>query len=224
MGLEPAGPDDEPAVLLQLEGQYALDLWRRVVKSFDGVGCVEPGGVRGERIASPALAERSPRILVVNDEECIRRVLVRSLERSFPSALVVALECGLGALAILDDFRPDLLILDDFMPGPTGYEILETIRDTPAVASTPVLFLSSSCTWTHGPRPDLRPLGYVDPFKIGRDLEHLVASALTTRGFEFPSPDGGWPTTEINEFEYLDPAFRRALLGGARDAEPIEFK
>lgn len=47
------------------------------------------------------------------------------------------------ALAKAADFAPDLLLLDSRMPDITGTELYERLREQPALAHTPVIFLTT---------------------------------------------------------------------------------
>lgn len=42
----------------------------------------------------------------------------------------------------IEEFKPDLLLLDVIMPGMTGYEVCRMIRETPATRALPIIFLT----------------------------------------------------------------------------------
>jgi len=69
---------------------------------------------------------RSLRILVVDDDEDLRLLATRSLIRAGHEVR----EAGAGeeGLALLDSWKPELLLLDLNMPGLDGYEVLRTLR------------------------------------------------------------------------------------------------
>ena len=52
---------------------------------------------------------------------------------------VIAVSNGAAALKKIASERPDLLILDIYMPGYTGLEVCEKIKTAPGTAHTPVL-------------------------------------------------------------------------------------
>lgn len=56
---------------------------------------------------------------------------------------VVGLSNSLELFETLDDFQPDVLILDVYMPGATGPELAAILRDREAFMHLPVLFLSA---------------------------------------------------------------------------------
>jgi len=76
-------------------------------------------------------------IMAVDDEPTILRVLKRILE---PEGYEVILASdGSSALALLDERKPDLVILDIMMPGLDGFQVLDSIRerfDVPVIMLT----------------------------------------------------------------------------------------
>jgi two-component system KDP operon response regulator KdpE len=77
-------------------------------------------------------------ILVVDDEPAIVR-LVRTKLTADGYAVITA-DRGEQALALLEDERPDLLVLDLMMPGIDGFETLRRIR---AQSQVPVIMLTA---------------------------------------------------------------------------------
>jgi class 3 adenylate cyclase/CheY-like chemotaxis protein len=57
---------------------------------------------------------------------------------------VVTAESGEDALRLLNDERPDLVLLDIFMPGMDGYDVCRRIRQQPATAFLPVVMITAS--------------------------------------------------------------------------------
>jgi two-component system KDP operon response regulator KdpE len=77
------------------------------------------------------------RVLVVDDEEAIRRAVARALgARNYE--VEVATD-GHEALTAFDAFEPDLIVLDLNMPGLDGLSVCRRIRTT---SSVPILVLS----------------------------------------------------------------------------------
>jgi len=85
------------------------------------------------------MAER-PVILVVDDDGPIL-LLMRNLLREFGFDPVAA---GSGPQALEEAQRrtPDLILLDRNMPGMSGDEVLQKLRETHTLAHVPVLILS----------------------------------------------------------------------------------
>lgn len=84
---------------------------------------------------------RAGRILVVDDEPHIRRVLSAVLGSQGYEVLLAS--DGAEGLVELGADGVDLVILDLMMPGANGLEILSVIRSDPARAETPVIILTA---------------------------------------------------------------------------------
>ena len=67
-------------------------------------------------------------ILVVDDERTIREVVRRYLE--LEGFEVTEAETGPQALSILQENRPDLIVLDIMLPGVDGFSITRRLRQT----------------------------------------------------------------------------------------------
>jgi CheY-like chemotaxis protein len=97
---------------------------------------------RLSRAATPSKPLMEARILVVDDDPQVLRLLTRVLARA--GALVQAKTSAAAALAALSEFDPDLLISDITMPGEDGLSLIRRIRATadpergplPAIALT----------------------------------------------------------------------------------------
>ena len=77
-------------------------------------------------------------IMVVDDEQAILGLLSRTLE---PEGYgVVLADNGGAALELLEDCRPDLVILDIMMPGLDGFQVLDLIRER---SDIPVIMLTA---------------------------------------------------------------------------------
>jgi CheY-like chemotaxis protein/phosphoribosyl 1,2-cyclic phosphodiesterase len=87
----------------------------------DGAGKAEAAGVKGG-----VRHIRSLRVLIVDDDEDLRVLAMKALVRSGHEVR----EAGSGeeGLALVDSWRPELLLLDLNMPGMDGFEFLRTLR------------------------------------------------------------------------------------------------
>ncbi|MCA9431010.1 MAG: response regulator, partial [Candidatus Omnitrophica bacterium] len=72
--------------------------------------------------------KRPRQILVVDDEANIRKFLKKSLERDGYEVRLAG--TGEEALTSLEDERPDLLVLDVWLPDANGMDLLSDIRRT----------------------------------------------------------------------------------------------
>ena len=82
------------------------------------------------------------RILYVEDEPDIQAVARLALELVGRFEVQV---CGSGedALRLVEDFEPDLIVLDVMMPGLDGPSTLTRLREIPAVAAVPIVFVTA---------------------------------------------------------------------------------
>ncbi|MQA33029.1 response regulator transcription factor [Modestobacter roseus] len=89
--------------------------------------------------SSSTTAAPEARLLVVDDEPNIRELLSASLR--FAGFEVATAADGQQALAMAEEFRPDLLVLDVMMPGLDGFGVVRRMRQNGR--HTPVLFLTA---------------------------------------------------------------------------------
>ncbi len=79
-------------------------------------------------------------ILIVDDEEDIRELVEITLDDSVHH-IATAVD-GIDALVCVERSCPDLVILDWTMPGLTGPEVIEKLREDPRTAVIPVIMLT----------------------------------------------------------------------------------
>ncbi|MCZ8255431.1 MAG: response regulator [Polaromonas sp.] len=82
------------------------------------------------------------RILYVEDEPDIRVVAQMALE-AVGGFTVIACASGQEALNAAPGAGADLLLLDVMMPGMDGPSTLKGLRELPATANTPVIFMTA---------------------------------------------------------------------------------
>jgi CheY-like chemotaxis protein len=85
---------------------------------------------------------RKHRILVIEDEETVRKNLVRLLE--LEGYRIEEAANGAEGLAAAMSRKPDLVICDIGMPGLDGFGVLARLRAEPATAGMPFIFLTAS--------------------------------------------------------------------------------
>jgi diguanylate cyclase len=89
----------------------------------------------------PRSSGRPARILIVDDERQNRTLLEVMLE---PEGYVLGTATnGDEALAMVEKFAPDLILLDIMMPGMNGYMVTARLKENPATRHIPVMVLSS---------------------------------------------------------------------------------
>lgn len=82
------------------------------------------------------------RVLYVDDEPDIRTVAVMSLQLQ-ADLEVQACPCGVLALQIARDWRPDVVLLDVMMPEMDGPMTRTALRDDPSTTDIPVIFVTA---------------------------------------------------------------------------------
>lgn len=153
----------------------------------------------------------SSTLLLADDDALTRTIVGKVLESA--GFKVLEAETGLEALQILHRARPlpDVLVLDLFMPGMGGAELIRRIRETPTWAHLPIMVVSG-VRHDAAIQQELARLGVSDLVeKDEAALESIAkrASALVFRGDEIRRgrridffrccefrrrPDEGWMT------------------------------
>lgn len=84
----------------------------------------------------------SPRVLVVDDSEPIRTLLAQALQNH--GFDVVVADSGPAALRLAVDAPPSVAIVDQWMPGMTGAELIRLLRAAPVpeLRAMPIIGLS----------------------------------------------------------------------------------
>jgi len=82
------------------------------------------------------------RVLIVDDEEDVRRIAVLSLKHVGKMDVAEAASASVG-LEMAIELRPDVILLDVMMPGMDGPEVLARLRERPETASIPVVFVTA---------------------------------------------------------------------------------
>jgi len=120
------------------------------------------------------------RVLYVDDEPFIREVAAIALELD-PEFEVRTVDSGVAALAMLESgaWAPDVILLDVMMPGLDGPSTLERLRETPAYARTPVIFMTAKAqVRDYEPLAALDVLGIItkpfDPTTVAAQVRALL--------------------------------------------------
>jgi CheY-like chemotaxis protein len=83
-----------------------------------------------------------PTLLLADDSVTIQRVI--ELTFADEDVRVIAVSNGEEAIALLNGTPPDIVLADVGMPGPSGYDIAQHIKDTPRLAHIPVVLLTGA--------------------------------------------------------------------------------
>lgn len=118
------------------------------------------------------------RLLHVEDDIDIREIALLALELSGEFDVV---QCASGpdAIAMLEQFTPDVLLLDMMMPGMTGKETLTHIRAIEGFAQTPAVLMTARAQLSQ--LEELRAVGAAeviskpfDPMVLGDQIKAAI--------------------------------------------------
>lgn len=119
------------------------------------------------------------KILHVEDEPDIREVAAMALDLEGDIVLRAAAS-GPEALALLEDWTPDVVLLDVMMPGMDGPTVLAELRKRPKLRETPVIFMTARVQSSQV--ADYLSLGAVgvitkpfDPMTLGGGIRDILA-------------------------------------------------
>lgn len=98
--------------------------------------CREPAG----RLAGVSQTDDRPVILAVDDAEDLLALIGKALASEYQVKL--AADGGDALTLAAEAPQPDLILLDVEMPGATGFEICQLLKEDPATAHIPVIFLT----------------------------------------------------------------------------------
>lgn len=120
------------------------------------------------------------KILIVDDDEAIREAVRMSLEEQdylnieFTESADVA-----GGIQQMKASQPDILILDLHMPGKTGFDFMDIVREDKRLAKTKVIMLSADDSLDNIFKAEAKGIGVYHflgkPFNVS-DLQALVLS------------------------------------------------
>ena len=135
--------------------------------------------------------QKPAQILLADDDPTAARLIGIALKRTgVPHELAVVTD-GDQAINVLRKDSPDLLLLDLYMPGKNGFEVLEHLKAHKHLRGIPVIMLSSSGSQADINRAyDLHVNAYVlkhtDFAELSRTLDSIVnfwlGTAMTPSG------------------------------------------
>lgn len=89
----------------------------------------------------PAVEVEKKLIAIIEDDEQVRGILIKLLEKN--DYQVRTARDGLEALQLLEDVRPDLMIVDVMMPRLDGFQFVRAARFMKENKNIPVIFLTA---------------------------------------------------------------------------------
>ena len=99
------------------------------------------------------------RTLIVDDESDVLNLMRIYLEAVGHE--VETAENGEQALQKIDEFKPDLVLLDIILPGITGFEVLRQIRDNPKTSPLKVVIFTA----------------------LGSEVENMLGAGIKANGY-----------------------------------------
>ncbi len=123
---EPRTSDPSSAVPASLDGAFEL---------------LEPTEAAPRRGSGEVLGTDGIKVLLVDDEDQLRKVMRDLLERDGYDVTEAA--DGVKALDQVDRHAPDIIVLDLNLPGLDGYGVLNHLRSRPATSDIPVVVLTA---------------------------------------------------------------------------------
>ena len=114
----------------------------RIVLILDINALVRSGAPVVElRSAAPTPSDDRPLAMIVDDSITVRRVMERFLERN--GMRVVTAKDGIDAISVLQDSKPDIILLDIEMPNMDGYEFATHVRNDERFSDLPIIMITS---------------------------------------------------------------------------------
>jgi len=130
---------------------------------------------------------RESRVLLIDDDDELLNVLIRSFRKPLPSVRLRTAKSGLEASTLLGSYLPNLIVLDINMPGMNGVQLLNFIRSHPRYADIKVLAMTGLSAQADEVQA-MKSLGveeiFFKPFK-NEDLVvavQTITAALTDEG------------------------------------------
>lgn len=81
------------------------------------------------------------KVLVIDDQQIPRKAVATILRESGHEVAEAA--TGAEGVQLARDFSPDVIVLDVYMPGLDGFEVVERLKSDPATTAAPVIFLTA---------------------------------------------------------------------------------
>ncbi|MCU0673495.1 MAG: response regulator [Myxococcota bacterium] len=164
----------------------------------------------------PKERDAKPKVLVVDDEDDIRKLLKRVLTQK--GYVVVEASKGLEALQKVRDEQPDVILLDAMLPEVHGFDICRRIKGSRRYGHIPIVMVSAIYRgWRVA--EDLKTSYGVEaflekPFKVADVLLH-VERALEGRRSEVPDEDDVLSREASAALDAGMEAYREGDLDGA---------
>ena len=137
--------------------------------------------LRTQGILTPREPSERLKVLIVDDEALISRVLRKALSQAWPTAMIEEAITGFEAGRKMMQLLPDVMVLDIALPGVDGHDVLAAVRLEPRLSHTIVIAITAYDTpemrqrmMEHGARVFLaKPF---DPTELVSAMGELLAA------------------------------------------------
>ncbi len=137
------------------------------------------------RKAAPTPTDDRPLALVVDDSITVRRVTERFLQRSGLRCMTA--KDGLDAISVMQEAKPDVILLDIEMPRMDGYEFASHVRNDDRVSDVPIIMITSRVGDKHRARAiELGVNDYLGKPYQDAQLLDAIRRQLEEKGIELP--------------------------------------
>lgn len=120
--------DGSVVVILDLISMLRLDMTIGQKSAADLKAIAKPG-------------KRLSKVMIIDDSVTVRKVTTRLLERHGMEAKTA--KDGADAILILQEYTPDLILLDIEMPRMDGFEVASRVRHDPNLKDIPIIMITS---------------------------------------------------------------------------------
>jgi DNA-binding response OmpR family regulator len=117
------------------------------------------------------------RVLVIEDDPAVRDLLSVALGKQ--DFEVLAAPDGETGLALAEQERPDLVLLDLRLPGIDGFAVLQSLKRSPATAETSVIVMTGSEGLLLGARARVLSMGAADFVAKPFEMDTLIGEIRT---------------------------------------------
>jgi two-component system phosphate regulon response regulator PhoB len=80
------------------------------------------------------------KVLIVEDDTDVRIMMEFILRDDYELILCEDGRCGISKAL---EEKPDLILLDNYMPGISGFEVCKAVRGNPEISSIPIIILTA---------------------------------------------------------------------------------
>jgi CheY-like chemotaxis protein len=132
--------------------------------------------------------------VLIAEDNAVNRELLRELLEMHDHMVVEACN-GEEALQLLEDSKPEILLLDLGMPVMDGYETIRKIREKPTLTALPVLAVTAYAM--HGDKERILSCGFngylskpIDPKLLYQELNRLLSAKTSPDERADPARNG----------------------------------